>query len=552
VLGVRAAGDSFGEMSLLYHAPRTSTAVAREDSVVWHVSQAAFRRIMLRKQQEKTDRIVAWLSEVDILQGLLSKERQELAQNFLQQTFKQGDCIVHEGDQQNVWYVVVQGECVGCSGPGKEELFRLQESDHFGERSLLRNARSEFSIKASSRQDVVCLVLDGPTFRELASLLHMDPFFALAVGDDLLKFADFKGIRKTDGVGVLPSLWRQGSLRRQGTRACQEAEREAPLRLDPSEGARSLQRIGILGEGAFGVVSLERDPASGQMFALKTLSKGHIVNHQLIKDVVSEREILTMIDSPFCMRLLATHKDQSYVYFLFEPLLGGDLHGRMHRDPRTFSSPKVYKFVVACVVLALEHLHQRHIVFRDLKPENILLDSNGYYKLCDYGFAKFVLGKTMTLCGTPEYMAPEAIRHAGYNRMVDWWALGILAFELVCGETPFVDEDEDAGAEVIFCNILAGLEYIAIPFSAPSAVSFVTALLQHSPGRRLGIGGAQQVKEHGFFSGVDFGELQRQGCPAPYKPTIAPVEELSSREDPGRPPPAVPFEDDGSNWDADF
>ena len=111
-------------------------------------------------------------------------------------------------------------------------------------------------------------------------------------------------------------------------------------------------------------------------------------------------------------------------------------------------------------------------------------------------------------------MAPEAIRHAGYNRMVDWWALGILTFELLCGETPFADEDEGAGAEAIFCNVLAGLKYIAIPFGSPSAVSFVTSLLRASPGRRLGIGGAQQVKEHAFFRGVgcgvDFGELERQ------------------------------------------
>ena len=360
VLGVRSAGDSFGEMALLYHAPRTSTAVACEDSVVWHVSQAAFRRVMLRGQQERTDRIVASLSEVAILQGLLSKERQELAQNVLLQTFRRGDFIVREGDRQNVWYVVVRGECVGFSGPAKEELFRLRESHHFGERSLLRGAPSEFSVEASSDEDVVCLVLDGPTFKELAGLLRTDPFFTIAVEADLQKFAEYKGIRKAGSGGALP-------LRKQSTGTALEA----PLQLDPSVGARSLQRLGILGEGAFGVVSLERDPASGQMFALKTLSKAQIVGKDLVQDVVSEREILTMIDSPFCARLLATHKDRAYVYFLFEPLLGGDLHARMHRERRTFSSARVSRFVVACMALALEHLHDRHIVFRDLKEKQL-------------------------------------------------------------------------------------------------------------------------------------------------------------------------------------
>merc|ERR1719188_397816 len=150
-----------------------------------------------------------------------------------------------------------------------------------------------------------------------------------------------------------------------------------------------------------------------------------------------------MIDSPFIIKLHATFRDAEYLYFLFEPLLGGELYEHMRKEPYRFRVPKIYRFVLGCVSLALDHLHSRSIVFRDLKPENILFDATGWVKLCDLGFAKFLIGKTYTMCGTPEYIAPEVLTQGGYDRMVDWWALGILAYELLCGCTPFCDDEED-------------------------------------------------------------------------------------------------------------
>jgi len=545
VLGVRGRGECFGELALLYHAPRTSTAVAVEDSAVWAVSQAQFRRIMRSSQQDRVKHIVQCLDQVDLLKGLLSEEKVEVAQNIVTAKFKKGDWLIHEGERQDVWYIITNGECTmsrsTAANQTREELTTLRWPQHFGERALLRSCPSEFSVRASSDEDVECLVLDGPTFLELAGHLSAEDFHRAAV-DDLRQFAQYKAKSAPKLKGFLSRLDREGrtpcsrtpcrGARRSGSSlgAGPEDATAMELKLDPITGARALDRIGILGKGAFGLVTLERDPATAQTFALKTVSKKHIIRNELQKAINLERQVLTMVDSPFIIKLHATYRDANYLYFLFEPLLGGELHARMCREPARFRDPKTYRFVLGCVASALEHLHERNIVYRDLKPENLLLDANGYVKMCDLGFAKFVLGKTMTLCGTPEYMAPEVIMHGGYDRMVDWWALGVLAFECVCGCTPFIDEeDDDSSPEVIFANILMTREQeIELPpRTLPDTAHFVACLLQFSPGNRMGIGGPAQVKSHHMFAPLDFQTLTQQEMKAPFVPRVKSEAEMA-------------------------
>lgn len=135
-------------------------------------------------------------------------------------------------------------------------------------------------------------------------------------------------------------------------------------------------------------------------------------------------------------RLYETYNDEQTMYFLLEPALGGELYATYNR--RDFYGKESHaKFYVAGVVYAFEHMHGRKIIFRDLKPENLLLNETGHVKVTDMGLAKVVVGKTYTTCGTPDYFAPEMIQSCGHTRALDWWTLGILLFELMCGRPPF-------------------------------------------------------------------------------------------------------------------
>ncbi|UYV79149.1 hypothetical protein LAZ67_17001257 [Cordylochernes scorpioides] len=153
------------------------------------------------------------------------------------------------------------------------------------------------------------------------------------------------------------------------------------------------------------------------------------------------------------------------------------------------------RFYSACVVEALAYLHSKHLVYRDLKPENLLLDEKGYIKLVDFGFAKPVRTKTWTFCGTPEYVAPEIIRNKGHDRSVDYWALGILIFELLAGVPPFTT----LHPMKTYTIILKGIEHIEFPrYVSRHGTSIIKRLCRDNPAERLGYqrGGADDIRKH--------------------------------------------------------
>ncbi|KAK7693302.1 hypothetical protein QCA50_002869 [Cerrena zonata] len=281
---------------------------------------------------------------------------------------------------------------------------------------------------------------------------------------------------------------------------------------------------GTLGTGTFGRVLLVRlrsaNSKSQNCFAMKVLRKSEIVRLRQVEHVNAERHILSRVQHPFIVDLFATFQDSLNIYMLLSYVPGGELFTHLRRAQRF--TPDVTRFYLATIVLALKYLHSFNIIYRDLKPENLLLDSRGYLRLTDFGFAKIVDDRTWTLCGTPEYLAPEIIQSDGHGKAADWWACGILAYEMMVGYPPFFDETPYG----IYEKILKGKIHWPREMDRYSR-DIINAFLHPDRSKRLGnmIGGAQDVLDHPWFRGVDWDALERREIRAPIIPQVTSIDD---------------------------
>eukprot|EP00092_Neocalanus_flemingeri_P095499 GFUD01121510.1.p1 GENE.GFUD01121510.1~~GFUD01121510.1.p1 ORF type:complete len:238 (+),score=58.95 GFUD01121510.1:64-777(+) len=197
--------------------------------------------------------------------------------------------------------------------------------------------------------------------------------------------------------------------------------------------------VKTVGTGTFSRVSLCIHKPSSQHFAMKILSLHDLIRLKQVEHVKNEKNILKEIHHPFLLSLVWSHKDHTNLYLMFPYICGGELFTYLRMAGRFPATTAL--FYSAEIVSAFSYLHSLSIVYRDLKPENILLDREGHTVITDFGFSKFVPDRTWTLCGTPEYLAPEIIQSKGHNKAVDWWALGILIYEMLAGYPPFLDDN---------------------------------------------------------------------------------------------------------------
>lgn len=231
--------------------------------------------------------------------------------------------------------------------------------------------------------------------------------------------------------------------------------------------------------------------------------------------IINEKRVIAMLDSPFCIKLFATFQSKRSVFFLTELVLGGELFTVLRYNSKFDKNST--RFYAGCVILALEHLHSKNIIYRDLKPENLLLSQNGYLKLTDFGFAK-KRNTSCTLCGTPQYLAPEVIHNWVQSFATDWWALGVLLYEMVVGNPPFEDDENMKMYEKI---LQSDADY---PIEMNCILRhLIQKLLDKNAYLRLGSGiqGARDVKRHPFFvKKLDWEALLAQTLEPPYVPTV--------------------------------
>lgn len=281
---------------------------------------------------------------------------------------------------------------------------------------------------------------------------------------------------------------------------------------------QDLVMLTTLGTGTFGRVRLVKfkgNPRSIPL-ALKMLKKSVVLKLKQVDHITSEKAILERVQHPFVIRLLDTFQDEAYLYMLFEFVSGGELFSRLRREGRFAND--VALFYTCEILLVFEYLHGMQVAYRDLKPENILIDRQGHIKITDFGFAKVMSEKTYTLCGTPEYLAPEIIKGQGHGIAVDWWALGILIYEMIAGFPPFYAENPYE----IYDKILSGRIEFSKVFNV-KVKDLIKKFLQAKPMKRYGAhsNGVDAVKSHKWFRGVDWNRVYRREIPPPWQPRLS-------------------------------
>ncbi|OAG24115.1 serine/threonine-protein kinase SCH9 [Alternaria alternata] len=287
-------------------------------------------------------------------------------------------------------------------------------------------------------------------------------------------------------------------------------------------GPEDFEILKLIGKGTFGQVFQVRKRDTRRIYAMKVLSKKVIVQKKEVAHTLGERNILVrtaMADSAFIVGLKFSFQTPSDLYFVTDYMSGGELFWHLQREGR-FQEGRA-KFYIAELILALQHLHEHNIVYRDLKPENILLDANGHIALCDFGLSKANLTEnatTNTFCGTTEYLAPEVLLDEhGYTKMVDFWSLGVLVFEMCCGWSPFYAED----TQQMYKNIAFGKVRFPRDALSTEGRNFVKGLLNRNPKHRLGATrDAEELKAHPFFADIDWDALGKKNVVPPFKPKL--------------------------------
>lgn len=270
--------------------------------------------------------------------------------------------------------------------------------------------------------------------------------------------------------------------------------------------------IRIIYIGSFGLIKLAQYLKTSTAVVLKVIMKFSVVSRSKTEYVKREALILKQIRNPFIVLLLGTFQDNENLYMVEEFVQGGDLN-RLLREKRVFDLDFA-RFLVAEILCGLDHLHLRGVIYRALKPENILIDCEGHVKLVDFGMAKKLKDgeRAVTLCGTPDYLAPEVILGEGHGEATDLWSLGIFLFEVLVGKPPFMENSIPA----LYHKILNFDQEFPKSIN-PVAEDLINSLLIKDQSERITI---RHTKKHGFFHGFDWRTAENRLLTPVYLPRI--------------------------------
>ncbi|KAL7720676.1 Protein kinase C [Entamoeba marina] len=274
--------------------------------------------------------------------------------------------------------------------------------------------------------------------------------------------------------------------------------------------------VSLIGKGAFGKVMFVKYKETGEGFALKMVEKKRVVEMEEIEHMMTERNILKRVKHPFLVNLYYSFQTGTHLHYVIDYCPGGELYFHLLKE-KSFTEDRT-KFYISQIILALECLHQMHVIYRDVKLENVLICADGYLRLTDFGLSKEHITSqdtASTFCGTPEYLCPEIVLAEPYTNVIDWWGVGIMTYEMMHGSAPFVSDN----IQQLYHKIL----YSPVSFPATSQASmacraFISSMLEKKPEERLNT--PEMIKSHPWWKGFEWDELYQKKYPAPWKPDL--------------------------------
>ncbi|KAG3017636.1 hypothetical protein JG687_00005412 [Phytophthora cactorum] len=520
---------SFGELALMHNSPRSSSVKALSAGVLWAIDCRAFRRVFIKAP---TSVLVQTLKKVDVLKTLTKAQLERLANNLTEVVYHDGDYIINQGDVGDTFYVIQEGAVIctiweddPTAGPGKKrtsrEVLRLKKNQYFGERALLNDAPRAANVISVGRTKL--LQVGRREFEEVLGSLQ-----EMIEADRLQREArhNFETsvknlIYSPAAHGARRNSMAMGPLRPQDMRFRYVVQQTDFGFLALYQGVSDTKRFFTVNVFSFQQVAADRRGDEAARY---------VTTHKTIR-----------LDTPMLPEMVAFWRDDRALYLSFDTAMVTDLAAMLADEPDSrFKKELTVRGLAAQALLMLEYIHQAGYAYRNLSSENVMVDTRGYLQLHDFRHMKRLPDetRTYTICGTPEYMAPEMVSARGHTSSADIWSLGILIYEMLCGRTPFSirtneedpnTADKSFGSEANPTTRLTNEKDVtmavyskisrhnkgALKFSrddlSPEACDLVQQLLDPFPDDRLGgqglvdIGkGGSVIRAHPWFQEIDW------------------------------------------------
>ncbi|TYZ58803.1 hypothetical protein PybrP1_001579 [[Pythium] brassicae (nom. inval.)] len=500
---------TFGELALIYSKPRAATVIAKEKGALWALDRLAFRSILMRGRPMRD--VVHRLRQISLLRPLTVAQTNLVAEEMKVLTFDEGQFVFHEGMNEPGFFLITSGKVECTSKQSSVATLQLKALDYFGEVALVRRRSiSQRTIRALEKTE--CLFITKETFEQ--------------------------------AVGKLSSILEKDKIRRFRKEWISESRKAAKpnslVLFDKPSGTdgglpQSIDQLEIVGDVFSGVTNTVRlvmvkGSSPPQFMTLRTVSKQAIFDASMQTHVAGERDIYVSLyeKNALVPHVYGMNSNDTDIHVLYATQVVGSLESFLHGEAHGESFVRYY---AAQVVLALEFLHSEGIVSRTADPSNLMIDRNGNIRMLNLRLSKYVgRGRTYTVCGTPEYLSPEQIKGEGHNVAADYWSLGVLMYELLCGHTPFSLEKKD---DIEILNQITSFrpEQLTWPESASAEVKdIIQKLLCPDLSARLGVqdlrGNFAQnvcegIKRHPFFAGTSWEATKIGSFSAPLEAEAA-------------------------------